>query len=152
VVAPSPQQRSALAQDSPRHKKRKDKEHRKDKSRLSPTRLRPLANSGDRAVIMDFLRYDLMVSNRVSMDLDSYEFGPYSVKTSPLDLHTAFLELATRTLLVGRIMGDELMRKGNEGVEKMKADLERSTTSLQSALSTNISLAGRNKDLEEQHE
>jgi len=86
------------------------------------------------------------------MDLDSYEFGPYSAKTSPLDLHTAFLELATRTLLVGRIMGDELMRKGNEGVEKMKADLERSTTSLQSVLSTNISLAGRNKDLEEQHE
>jgi len=101
---------------------------------------------------MDFLRYNLMVSNRVSVDLDSYEFGPDSTKTSPSDLHTVFLELATRTLLVGWIMGDELMRKDYEGVEKLKADLESSAASLQSALSANISLAGRNKDLEEQLE
>jgi len=49
-------------------------------------------------------------------------------------------------------MGDELMRKGNEGEEKLKADLESSAASLQSALSANVSLAGRNKDLEEQLE
>jgi len=47
-------------------------------------------------------------------------------------------------------MGDKLMREGNEGVEKLKTDLESLAASLQSALSDNVSLAGRNKDLEEQ--
>jgi len=87
VVVPSPQQRSVPIQGSPRHKKRKDKEHQKDKSRCSPTRLRPPANFRDRAIAMDFLRYDLMVSNRVSVDLDSYKSEPYSTKTSPSDPH-----------------------------------------------------------------
>jgi len=77
---------------------------------------------------MDFLKYDLMVSNRVSVQLDNYEAGPYSAKTTHFDLHTAFLELATLTLLVGRIMGDELMKKGGEDVEKLKADLENSAS------------------------
>jgi len=102
VVVPTSQQRSAPVQGSPRHKKRNEKEHQKDKSCRSPNRLRLPANSGDRAVTMDFLRYDLMVSNRVSVDLNSYESKPYSAKTSPSDLHTAFLELATRTFSSAR--------------------------------------------------
>jgi len=139
------------AHTAPRPKKRKDREHKKDKSsRQSPTRLRMPTTFGDRAVAMDFLKYDLMVSNRVSVQLDNYEAGPYSAKTTPSDLYTAFLELVTRALLVGRIMGDELMKKDGENVEKLKADLENSASSLKFALSANIELVGRNKDLKQQ--
>ena len=98
---------------------------------------------------MDFFKYDLMLSNRVSIQLDNYEVGPYSAKTTLSDLHTAFLELATRALLVRLIMGDELMKKDGEDVEKLKADLENSASSLKSALSANINLAGRNKNLKQ---
>jgi len=101
---------------------------------------------------MDFLKYDLMVSNRVNVDIDSYEAGPYSAKTSASDLYTAFLELSARVLLVGRIMGDKLMRRDSVDIEKLKADLENSASSLKSALSANINLADRNKDLEEKLE
>jgi len=107
VVPPPPQQPATPVQETPRSKKRKDREHKKDKSsRRSPTKLWQPTTSGDRAVAMDFLKYDLMVSNWVNVQLDNYKAGPYSAKTTPSDLHTAFLELATRTLLVDRIMGD----------------------------------------------
>jgi len=153
VVALPIHKRSAPDRESPRHKKKNDKEHKKDRSsRRSPTRLRPPATFGDRAVAMDFLKYDLMVSNRVNVDIDSYEAGPYSAKTSASDLHTTFLELSARALLVGQIMGDELMRRDSVDIEKLKADLENSASSLKSALSANINLAGRNKDLEEKLE
>jgi len=143
VIRP-PSQSTPPDHTTPRLKKRKDREHKKDKSsRRSPTRLRMPTTSRDRVVAMDFLKYDLMVSNRVSVQLDNYEVGPYSAKTTPSDLHTAFLELATRALLVGRIMGDKLMKKGGEDVEKLKADLENSASSLKSALSANIDLAGQ---------
>lgn len=88
------------------------------------------------------------MSNRVNFQLDNYEAGPYSAKTTPFDHHIAFQELATHALLVGRIMGNELMKKGGEDVEKLKADLEGSDASLKYALSANIDLAGCNKDLE----
>jgi len=101
---------------------------------------------------MDFLKYDLMVSNRVNVQLDNYEGSPYSAKTSASDLHTVFLELTSRVLFVGRIMGDELMRRENEDVEKLKADLESFVASLKSALSANINFVGQNKDLEEELE
>jgi len=37
------------------------------------------------------------------------------------------------------------MRKGSRDVEKLKVDLTKSSSSLQSALSTNISLTNKNK-------
>lgn len=96
MVLPLPQHPPTQAQDSPtlpgeRHpKKRKDREHKKDKehrssSRCSPTRLRPSTTLGDHAVAMDFLKYDLMISNRINVQLDNYEIGPYSATTSALD-------------------------------------------------------------------
>jgi len=79
-----------------------------------------------------------MVSNRISVQLDNYEVGPYSATTSASDLHIAFLELTSRALLVGRIMGNELMKRESEDIEKLKADLESSSASLKALLLANI--------------
>jgi len=49
-------------------------------------------------------------------------------------------------------MGDELMKRESEGMEKLEADLESSSVSLKAALSANINLAGTNKDLEDKLE
>jgi len=49
-------------------------------------------------------------------------------------------------------MGDKLMRRESEDVEKLKADLESFAASLKSALSANINLVGHNKDLEKKLE
>jgi len=148
IVLPPTQQSAAPAQETPRSKKRKDKEHKKDNSsRRSPTRLQPRTTSGDCAVVMDFLKYDLMVSNRVNVKLDNYEAGPYSFRP-PHNLPGASYPRSS----CWSHMGDELMKKGGEDVEKLKANLEDSVASLKSALTGNIDLAGRNKDLEAQLE
>ena len=73
---------------------------------------------------MDFLKYNLMVSNRVRVQLYNYEASLYSAKATPSYLHIAFLELTSRASLVGCIMGDELVRREGEDVEKLKENLE----------------------------
>jgi len=96
---------------------------------------------------MDFLKYDLMVSN-CNVQLDNQEVDPYSATTSASTPHTTFLELTSRALLIGHIMGDELMKTESEDMEKLKDDLESSSASSKASLSTNINLADINKDLE----
>jgi len=49
-------------------------------------------------------------------------------------------------------MGDKLIKKDNEDVEKLKANLASSSTSLKAMLLANINLAGSNKDLEDKLE
>jgi len=56
--------------------------------------------------------------------------GPYSAITSAADLHIIFLELSSRALLVGRIMGNKLMRKDVEDIKKLKSDMASSSASL----------------------
>ena len=158
IVLPSPQRQAiAPVQDSLAlsgvHllKKRKDRYHKKDCSfsRCSP---RLSTTSKDRAIAIDFLKYDVMISNRINVWLNNYEAGPYSATTSASDLHTTFLELSTSALLVSQIMGDKLIKKDNEDVEKLKANLASSSTSLKAMLLANINLAGSNKDLEDKLE
>jgi len=52
VVVPSPQQRSAPVQGSPRHKKRKDKEHQKDKSVSTSNNLFLLLSVNDPGIFL----------------------------------------------------------------------------------------------------
>jgi len=55
---------------------------------------------------MDFLKYDLTVSNPINVQLNNYEVGPYSATTSVSDLHIVFLELTSYAILLSRIMSD----------------------------------------------
>jgi len=49
-------------------------------------------------------------------------------------------------------MGDELMKRETEDMEKLKAYLANSSTSFKATLLANINLVGTNKDLEEKLE
>jgi len=61
-----------------------------------------------------------MISNRVMLELSDSEKEPY-VSSSPKHLNNAFLELYSRTLLVGRSMGVALIRKSSANVDSLKA-------------------------------
>jgi len=68
-----------------------------------------------------------------------------------IDLNNVFFELFARTLLVIQIMGDEGLKKGFEDMEKLKIELVESSSSLNVALSANITLMGNNKGLESEN-
>jgi len=92
-----------------------------------------------------------MISNRAILELNEYEKRQYT-SSSRAELNNDLLELNAYASLVGQIVGHELLKKDSKELEKLKADLVESTSSLNSALDANITLAKNNKFLKSENE
>jgi len=76
----------------------------------------------DCSSVMDFLNQSIMISNQIILDLSDSEKEPYN-SSFVTELNNAFLELCLFTLLVSQNIGDGLLKKGSDAVEKFKAEL-----------------------------
>jgi len=137
-------------------KKRTKDDHGKDQGRYSrrhgelssgksPKRGRGVGGSSSGG--LDFFSHDLRVADGVT--LNPYE-QDYFLSARPSQVHDAFMELCSRTLVLGKRMASDLLKRDKSAakVESLRSQLEDSTAKLQLVLEGNNSLLGKNKDLE----
>jgi len=125
-------------------KKRTKKDHEKDHGRYSRCHGERSSSGksprrdhmvwGSSSTDPDFLGH-LQVVERVTITLNPYEQGAH-LSARPSQIHYAFMELCSQTLVLDKRMASDLMKKDKNVVEldSLRAQLEESTTNLQSAL------------------
>ena len=97
----------------------------------------------------DFLGHELKVADKVTVKLNPYQQDAY-LSVRPSQMHDAFLELCSRTLVLGKRMTSDLMKRDKNAVEAegLRVKLGESIAKLQSALTENANLSARNQGLE----
>jgi len=140
-------------------KKRTNDDHGKDRGRSSrrhgehsslgkfPKRGRGVGGSSSSD--LDFFSHDLRVSEGVRVTLSPYEQDSF-LSARPSQVHDAFMELYSRTLVLGKRMTFDLMKRDESAaeVESLRSQLEDSAAKLQSTFEENNNLLAKNKDLE----
>jgi len=150
----SPHQPPPAPTSEPRDKKEKKEKEKSSKcasdhlfSQRSPKRLKEAITEQEITSTFNFLNKRTMISNRVVLELNDYEKRQYT-SCFHKELKNALLELNVRTLLIGRVVGEELFKEDSGTIEKLKVELAEATSSLNSALNANMELAHNNKELE----
>jgi len=142
----------------PNPKKRKE-EHGRDRGKSSRRhgnrsssgkspkrgRLAGGSSSGD----PDFLGHELNVAEKVTIKLNPYQQDAY-LSVRPSQMHDAFMELCSRTLVLGKRMASDLVKreKSIAEVEGLRVKLSETTSKLESVLTENTGLSTRKQDLE----
>jgi len=137
-------------------KKRKE-EHGKDRGKSSrrhgdrspgksPKRGRGVGGSSSGP---DFLGHDLRVAEKVSIKLNPYQQDAY-LSARPSQVHNAFMELCSCTLVLGKRMALDLMKRDKNvaELEALQDNLEKSVADLHAALAENTTLSANNQSLE----
>ncbi|KAK7382366.1 hypothetical protein VNO80_01217 [Phaseolus coccineus] len=97
----------------------------------------------------DFLGHELNVAEKVSIKLNPYQQDAY-LSARPSQVHDAFMELCSRTLVLGKRMASDLMKRDKNAAEVrvLQGKLDESSANLQSALAENTNLLSLNLNLE----
>jgi len=97
----------------------------------------------------DFLGHDLNVAEKVNIMLNPYQQDAY-LSARPSQVHDAFMELCSRTLVLGKRMASDLMKRDKNAaeVERLRAKLNESSASLKTKLSENATLLAQKEALE----
>ena len=97
----------------------------------------------------DFLGHDLNVAEKVSIMLNPYQQDAY-LSARPSQVHDAFMELCSRTLVLGKQMVSDLMKRDKNAVEVegLRTKLNESSASLKTKLTENATLLAQKEALE----
>ena len=92
----------------------------------------------------DFLGHELNVAEKVTVKLNPYQQDAY-LSVRPSQMHDAFMELCSRTLVLGKRMASDLMERDKNvaEVEGLRVKLDESASKLQSVLTENTTLSAR---------
>jgi len=149
----------AAEADSPTNPKKRKEDHGKDRGKSSrrhgehsssgrsPKRGRLPGGPGSSGP--DFLGHDLNVAEKVRIMLNPYQQDAYlSARLS--QVHDAFMELCSRTLVLGKRMASDLMKRDKNAaeVEGLRAKLNESSASLKTNMAENAVLLTQKENLE----
>jgi len=89
------------------------------------------------------------VAEKVNIMLNPYQQDAY-LSVRPSQVHDAFMELCSRTLVLSKRMASDLMKRDKNAVEVegLRVKLDKSAANLQTKLAKNTTLLARNEVLE----
>jgi len=143
----------------PSNPKKRKEEHGKDRGKSS-LRHGECSSSGKSPKIgrvaggssssdPDFLGNELNVAEKVNVKLNPYQQDAF-LSVRPSQMHDAFMELCSRTLVLSKRMASDLMKREKHAaeVEGLRVKLDELAAKLQSASAENANLSARNQSLE----
>lgn len=141
VVVPSPAQ-PPVAPSKPRNKKKKSKcTSDRSSSQRSPKRLKETTPDPEMSFTFNFLNKKIMVADRVNLSLKEYEKNQFASPSRAV-LRNALMEAQACALLLGRLVGEELLM---EDTKKLRKELAETTSSLDSSWNDIAKLKAENQ-------